>query len=68
MMESLSFYKAEIAALSPCLRVGSTPVFPSQTVRDLGVTLDVPLHSCGKPYPQQVHAYEAHQRNKAPPR
>ena len=28
-------YKAKCAALSPCLRVGSTPVFPSQTVRDL---------------------------------
>ena len=27
-------YKAKFAALSPCLRVGSTPVFPSQTVRD----------------------------------
>ena len=33
-------YMAKFAALSPCLRVGSTPVFPSQTVRDLGVTLD----------------------------
>ena len=30
-------YKAKFAALSPSLRVGSTPVFPSQTVRDLGI-------------------------------
>ena len=36
-------YKAKFAALSPCLRVGSTPVFPSQTVRDLGVTLDAEM-------------------------
>ena len=36
-------YKAKFSALSPCLRVGSTPVFPSQTVRDLGVTLDAEM-------------------------
>ena len=36
-------YKAKFAALSPCLRVGSTPVFPSQIVRDLGVTLDAEM-------------------------
>ena len=36
-------YKAKFAALSPCLRVGSTPVFPSQTVRDLGMTLDAEM-------------------------
>ena len=37
------YYKAKFAALSPCLRVGSTPVFPSQTVRDLGVNLDAEM-------------------------
>ena len=36
-------YKAKFAAMGPCLRVGSTPVFPSQTVRDLGVTLDAEM-------------------------
>ena len=37
-------YKDKFAALSrPCLRVGRTPVFPSQTVRDLGVTLDAEM-------------------------
>ena len=36
-------YKSKFAALSPSLRVGSTPVFPSQTVRDLGVTLDAEM-------------------------
>ena len=36
-------YKAKFAALSPCLRVGSTPIFPSQTVRDLSVTLDAEM-------------------------
>ena len=36
-------YKSKFAALSPCLLVGSTPVFPSQTVRDLGVTLDTEM-------------------------
>ena len=43
----LRHYKTKFAALSPCLWVGNTPVFPSQTVRDLGVTLDaeMPLYS-----------------------
>ena len=36
-------YKAKFATLSPCLRVESTPVFPSQTVRDLGMTLDAEM-------------------------
>ena len=36
-------YKAKFAALSPFLRVGSTPGFPSQIVRDLCVTFDAEM-------------------------
>ena len=36
-------YKAKFAALSPYLRVWSTPVFPSQAVLHLGVTLDAEM-------------------------